>query len=1277
MGHERASGRILGRTSMVAALRLCIALCALAWPGLARAQTAPPPNDSDYDLLFQQTAPPPNVALLFDDSGSMAQIVWRGPWKNSAGVDQLGFEPKKFYDNTDVQTHCTDHTDQDNRGRDRALRVRPIPNSAGKCPNQSNLNDTCPNTDTVANSQDPGEHHSFDANGTSGTTSNYRFSCVTARLKCTEIPWVVTGDPTPSNNWTAPGTPAKYCVEDAGSARTRIWLPDYSTGNDSNGNNIRTEYSKNYVAYLLQPLLTTATPAVTPKQPIPFNDRLNTIKAELTGIIKDFNPPGEPEQVRFALFSFNDGEDPNGTSRFGRGAEREQMIGAGTQQQMLDKIAAMTAEGGTPLAESLVDIARYLSGNQAIGVSSDLASGTLEANDPMSAAYCAKNFAILLTDGAPSSDNFAHMTTFPASIGDPNSVGAQPPAGQPPYQSTGTDWLDDVTRFIHENDLRPADMQGASGSAGLAGKQNIMTYIVGFSIDHDLLDRAATAGGTELLSVGTGEQLKDALTNAINDILALSGTFSAASIPSTRANADEALFSAYFEPSSESNFWPGHLQMYKVIDDPNIPGIDFTVKDKNGDTIVNPVTGEFTSRDTAFWDAASCLTTLGPCYVTSRSLYFNWNGPTRLERKPFDTTLLGAGDFALTAADLDDFSTVAFPTTDAAADALIGYVSGLNSFSDTLADRTKRRAAVLGDIFHSGPASVGGASFFLLREPGYGVVEVPPGETPPPSFFDQYYTRDRVLYVGSNGGMLHGFDAGQFQNPNGIPLSGDESYTSGSGSELFGYIARDFLPTLKNLAKKDLRSVAKPFFMDGSPVVADAWLPSTADDVTKDPNEWTTVLVSGMRNGGDAVLALDITDPKSTVDTAPHGAYPKLLWEFDDPDKLLGKTWSTPVITRLKLQAGVNGDFCGVATDGDGDSDGPNGLADKPDCQETWVAIFGGGYLEQSDPSLIGKYLPNTTDAGWVADSRSLYIVRLKTGEVLSRVAYDPSPTSVLNKMRFSVASSPAVADLNADGFADVVYFGDVGGQLWKWDISAVASPAVSADPSASKVGTDQWPIGVFFEAPQGENGHYRQIFQPPSLSRVNGVLHVAFGTGERARLTFPNVVDKTENHFYVIRDLEPIGPKAFVGTPYRPSNLTPLKPGDAADTKSSDSGFYLVGRANEKFVTESIAFGGQVITLSYTPDLDGTQVRVCEEGGNSSLYIFSLADGTGFFKKEGETAKRTMELGGGLPTNPRISQMGESSHVVVQTSKGRLHAPTGVKTSKPAVDWIFWRENQ
>lgn len=190
-----------------------------------------------------------------------------------------------------------------------------------------------------------------------------------------------------------------------------------------------------------------------------------------------------------------------------------------------------------------------------------------------------------------------------------------------------------------------------------------------------------------------------------------------------------------------------------------------------------------------------------------------------------------------------------------------------------------------------------------------------------------------------------------------------------------------------------------------------------------------------------------MTNPAAATALAPHGAYPKFLWEFTDAT--LGQAWSEPIITRVRVDEGTAGDVCGN-NDGDGN------------CRERWVAIFGGGYDTAADPN-HADFAASTGDVGWTLRSKAIFMVDLATGTVLDKVAYD----SVTNpNMIYALPSRPAVLDTDFDGFADVVYIGDLGGQMWKWDISAMGDDSVGSDGII-----DNWDHGIFFSTPAVSDG--------------------------------------------------------------------------------------------------------------------------------------------------------------------------------------------------------------
>ena len=110
-----------------------------------------------------------------------------------------------------------------------------------------------------------------------------------------------------------------------------------------------------------------------------------------------------------------------------------------------------------------------------------------------------------------------------------------------------------------------------------------------------------------------------------------------------------------------------------------------------------------------------------------------------------------------------------------ARDNVVNYVRGVGHDNN----------AKLGDIFHSKPVVVGPPSQFYFDD-GYSTGGVN-------SFLNLKAHRKRVVYVGTNDGMLHAFLSGTF-------VSG--SYDAGTGEELFGYVPYNLLENLADLRSR-------------------------------------------------------------------------------------------------------------------------------------------------------------------------------------------------------------------------------------------------------------------------------------------------------------------------------------------------------------------------------------------------------------------------------------------------------------------------------------------
>lgn len=298
-------------------------------------------------------------------------------------------------------------------------------------------------------------------------------------------------------------------------------------------------------------------------------------------------------------------------------------------------------------------------------------------------------------------------------------------------------------------------------------------------------------------------------------------------------------------------------------------------------------------------------------------------------------------------------------------------------------------------------------------------------------------TQNNVVFYSSLGSTLHAFDAA-------------------TGVEKFAFIPGEKIPAIKTLYDNAI-SVEPEYGVDLTWTV----LRSDADgngQVTSGSSGDRLYMYGGMRMGGNNYYALDLTSltaPKMLFTIlGGSGAYTNL-----------GQTWSQPVLADIKVGS----------------------TAKK-------VLVFGGGYDNCWENDLCG-----TTQAG-----NALYIVDAYTGTLLwwvTGTSVSASPAPVVNSdMQNSIPTSPKVLDLDGDGFADTIYFGDLRGQLFRADINngQTGSDIVKRVKLVAKLGSS----GV--SSPSTADA--RRIYEPPSVAlfqdtTLNRVFAaVAVGTGNRSR---------------------------------------------------------------------------------------------------------------------------------------------------------------------------------
>ena len=240
-----------------------------------------------------------------------------------------------------------------------------------------------------------------------------------------------------------------------------------------------------------------------------------------------------------------------------------------TRTQLIHDINGIEGETYTPLAETLYEAGLYFKGG-----SSYFNSGVVYTS-PIQ-YHCQNNFVVIITDGEPTKDRNSILGTV---VGDRNGDGREPGgAHEVPYESNGSDYLDDVAKYLYDTDL----------SSSLEGQQNIITYTIGFTISSDLLERTAAEGHGRYYYSNNAQSLSNAFQNVINDILTKTSSFVAPIVPVSRmerTTAGDKIYLALFKPKQNES-WSGNIKKFSVAQE-NDPAL----RDFRRETLSTPVAG--------------------------------------------------------------------------------------------------------------------------------------------------------------------------------------------------------------------------------------------------------------------------------------------------------------------------------------------------------------------------------------------------------------------------------------------------------------------------------------------------------------------------------------------------------------------------------------------------------------------------------------------------------------------------------------------------------------
>lgn len=429
---------------------------------------------------------------------------------------------------------------------------------------------------------------------------------------------------------------------------------------------------------------------------------------------------------------------------------------------------------------------------------------------------------------------------------------------------------------------------------------------------------------------------------------------------------------------------------------------------------------------------------------------------------------------------------------------------------------------------------------------------------------------NNYVFVSTNGGMLHAID-------------------TRNGSEVFSFMPSEFLSRSQEFTTKRLPlnadNTRQTYGLDASWV---AWRRSGATSMSAPEHVY---LYGGMRRGGRSYFALDV----STVST------PKMLWQIDNSTTGyagLGQTWSTPTLTQVPDSSG----------------------------NPVPVMVVGGGYSPTDHDN--NKSLSTGDSMG-----NMVYFINAKTGQRLWSAGGRSDAVRNVSDMKWAVPGSIAVVDINFDGVADHMYFGDMGGQVFRVDIKADGNHEVAR--IASVAGSTTSP---------------RRFYEAPAVAYVkaNGVdeLYVAIGSGYRAH----PLDEVTQEAIFVIRD-----DSALTANPVQlatVSNMTNVTAGGLPDINHR-GWYYTFENTGEKVMASPVIYDGRLLFTTYSPLADEVQADPCTVTfGRSFLHTVELltARPAALSSEPGENppSSRSQQLGQSIPAPTPTLIIDEDGKVIV-----------------------------
>ncbi|MDO6685077.1 MULTISPECIES: pilus assembly protein [unclassified Agarivorans] len=387
--------------------------------------------------------------------------------------------------------------------------------------------------------------------------------------------------------------------------------------------------------------------------------------------------------------------------------------------------------------------------------------------------------------------------------------------------------------------------------------------------------------------------------------------------------------------------------------------------------------------------------------------------------------------------------------------------------------------------------------------------------------------------------------------------------------------------TLRN----NIASSQHVYGVDGTPTV---FLKDTDNDGKYSTSGDKVLVFTGLRRGGDAYYAMDLT----------NSDLPKMLWKIDSSStgmSELGQSWSQPTVGYVPGHTNP-------------------------------VVIFGAGYDVNQDLSN-----PAIDDKG-----RGVFIVDALDGSLVWSLT-----NSEDDRLTHSVPAKVASLDSDGDGNIDRLYFGDMGGQLWRIDLHSTDEDnwkmTALAKISDDSVLTDK---RKFFTEPVIVRTYLKKLTRVTTGQGSDQVTitdsqqipydAVLIGTGDRTKPVSDKDPNGVNNRFYMFRDYNVQStnftalddneqPIAITSSDLY--NITSDPIGSLTDETAIETQLIALGASKgwvhnlvedgEKSLGAALVLGGDLYFTSFIPETTNSTTCTIPTIGTGRTYGVSMHIGT------------------------------------------------------------------